>query len=103
MLSFRKPTNETVRRFLSHQDTLHFTYSAIGAVSSTPPPGFAVDHTRIKLGEGEQVFEAAKTAIQCWEHFQLGWVETSSRDIPIEKGQVVGVMAQALGLWCLNA
>ena len=103
MFSFRKPTNETVRIFLSQQDKLDFTYSAVGATSSTPPAGFVVDHTRVKLGKGKRVFDAAKAAIQCWEHFQRGWVETSSRDIPIEKGQVVGVMAQALGLWCLNA
>lgn len=103
MFSFRKPTNETVRRFLLQQDKLDFTYSAVGATCSTPPVGFVVDHTRIKLGNGKRVFEAAKDLIRCWEHFQLGWVKTSSRDIPIEKGQVVGVMAQALGLWCLNA
>lgn len=42
-------------------------------------------------------------AIKCWEHFQLGGVESSSRDIPIEKGQVVGVTARVFGLWSLNA
>ena len=103
MFSIRKPSSETIHRFLSKQDTLNFTYSAIGATSSTPPTGFVVDHTRIQLGNGKQVFDAAKTAIKCWEHFQLGWVESSSAAIPIETGQVVGVMARILGLWCLNA
>jgi uncharacterized protein (UPF0548 family) len=42
-------------------------------------------------------------AIKGWEHFQLGWVETSSKDIPIERGQVVGVMARVFRVWCLNA
>jgi uncharacterized protein (UPF0548 family) len=68
-----------------------------------PPAGFVVDHTRIQLGKGQPVFEAAKVAIKRWEHFQLGWVETSSKDIPIERGQIVGVMARAWGIWCLNA
>jgi uncharacterized protein (UPF0548 family) len=90
MFSFQKPSNESVRRFLSEQDHLNYTYSAVGATSSTPPSGFVVDHTRICLGDGELVFEAAKKAIRCWEHFQLGWVESSSRDIPIANGQVVG-------------
>jgi len=103
MFSFRKPSTESVRSFLSDQKNRDFTYSAVGATAGTPPAGFVVDHTRIKLGNGEQVFEAAKNAIRCWEHFQLGWVESSSRDIPIEKGQVVGVMARVVGLWCLNA
>lgn len=103
MFSIRKPSIQSVRCFLSEQDKLDFTYSAVGATSSTPPPGFVVDHTRIKLGEGEQVFEAAKKAMQSWEHFQLGWVESSSRDIPIEQGKIVGVMARVCGVWCLNA
>lgn len=103
MFSFRRPSVESVRRFLSEQDTLDFTYSAVGATFSTPPAGFVVDHTRIKIGEGERVFDAAKMAIKCWEHFQLGWVESSSRDISIEKGQVVGVTARVFGLWSLNA
>lgn len=103
MFSFQKPSNESVRRFLSEQDHLNYTYSAVGATSSTPPSGFVVDHTRICLGDGELVFEAAKKAIRCREHFQLGWVESSSRDIPIANGQVVGVMARIFGLWCLNA
>lgn len=103
MFSFQKPSDESVRRFLAEQDHLNYTYSAVGATFSTPPTGFVVDHTRINLGNGEKVFEAGKKAIRCWEHFQLGWVESSSRDIPIANGQVVGVMARIFGLWCLNA
>ena len=103
MFSFRKPATESVRTFLFDQKNRDFTYSAVGATEGTPPAGFVVDHTRIMLGKGEQTFEAAKNAIQCWEHFQLGWVETSSRDTPIEKGQVVGILARVFGLWCLNA
>jgi len=103
MFSVRKPSFECVLRLLSEQKNRDFTYSAVGATAGTPPAGFVVDHTRIQLGNGEQIFEAAKTAIKCWEQFQLGWVESSSRDIPIEKGQVVGVLARVFGLWCLNA
>lgn len=62
-----------------------------------------VDHTRIQLGKGQQVFDEAKNAIKRWEHFQRGWVETSSKDIPIERGQIVGVMARDFGVWCLSA
>ena len=103
MFSLRKPSTESVQGFLSDQKNRDFTYSAVGGTAGTPPAGFVVDHTRIQLGHGKLVFDAAKTAIKCWEHFQLGWAESSSRDIPIEKGQVVGVMARVFGLWCLNA
>ena len=103
MFSLRKPSSESICRFLSDQSNQDYTYSAVGGTAGTPPAGFVVDHTRIQLGKGQQVFDAAKMAIKRWEHFQLGWVETSSTDIPIERGQIVSVMARAFGIWCLNA
>src|ERR1700733_3912100 len=57
MLSLRKPSAESIHRFLAGQAKLPFTYSAVGATAGTPPAGFVVDHTRIKLGEGEPVFQ----------------------------------------------
>jgi uncharacterized protein (UPF0548 family) len=103
MFSLRKPSTESAHRFLSDQKNRHFTYSGVGGTSGTRPAGFVVDHTRIQLGKGKLVFDAAKTAIKCWENFQLCWVETSSMDVPFERGKIVGVMARVFGTWCLNA
>ena len=103
MFSFRKPSAETIRRFLAEQKKREFTYSAVGDTEKTPPAGFVVDHTRVRLGDGEQVFNEAKGILTRWRHFQLGWVETNSCDIPLEQGQVVGVLASVFGVWCLNA
>ena len=103
MLSLRKPSAESIRRFLAEQAKLPFTYSAVGATATTPPAGYVVDHTRIKLGEGEPVFRSAIAALQRWEQFRLGWVEAWSPDTPIQSGEVVAVMGRAIGLWWLNA
>ena len=103
MLSLRKPTAESIRPFLEAQANLPFTYSAVGATATTPPTGYVVDRTRIKLGEGEPVFHAARAALQRWEQFHLGWVEAWSPDTPIQSGEVVAVMGRAIGLWWLNA
>lgn len=103
MFSIQKPSYEEMGRFLADQRNQDFTYSAVGSIGGTAPSGFLVDHTRVLLGQGRTVFEAAKTALRRWEHFRLGWVETSSTDIPIEQGQVVGVLASVFGVWCLNA
>ncbi len=103
MLSLRKPSAESIRPFLEAQAKLPFSYSAVGATAETPPAGYAVDHTRIKLGEGEPVFHAANAALQRWEQFHLGWVEAWSPDTPIKSGEVVAVMGRAIGLWWLNA
>jgi uncharacterized protein (UPF0548 family) len=62
-----------------------------------------VDHTRVELGRGEQVFTAARAALERWQHFRLGWVETWPPSAPLRVGQVVAVLARSLGLWWLNA
>lgn len=101
-LTLRKPSADLLRSFLREQSELDFTYRAVGATSSTPPPGFIVDHTRIQLGIGEEVFLSAKSALQRWVQFQLGWVEAWPTDTPIQSGEVIAVMGHALGMWWRN-
>jgi len=103
MITLRKPSAETVRAFLASQSRLDFTYPEVGATATTPPGGYAVDHTRIRLGEGEAVFAAAQAALGRWEQFNLGWVQAWSPDDSIKAGGLVGVTGRALGLWWLNA
>ena len=102
MVSFQKPAVDSIRRFIAEQAKLDFSYSAVGASAATPPAGFVVDRTRIKLGEGEAVYESASAALRRWDHFKLGWVDVWSPETPIEAGEVVAVMGRALGLWWLN-
>ena len=103
MVSLRRPSTETIRGFLTVQSKLGFTYTAVGATASLPPADYVVDHTRIKLGQGEEVFMRAKSALGRWQQFRLGWVEVWSPETPIQTGEVVAVIARNLGLWWLNA
>jgi uncharacterized protein (UPF0548 family) len=103
MVSLRRPSGETIRAFLASQSGLGLTYEAVGATAAVPPEGYAVDHTRIKLGEGEEVFRRAKAALGRWEQFRLGWVEVWPSRATIEAGDLVVVVAHRLGLWWLNA
>jgi uncharacterized protein (UPF0548 family) len=103
MLSRRKPTAEVLRAFREAQAQLAFTYRAIGATASAAPAGYNLDHTRIRLGEGQEVFQAARTALERWQQFQLGWVEPWPTDTPLEAGAVVTILIRVLGLWALNA
>src|SRR4051794_36656464 len=103
MVSLRRPAGETIRAFLASQSGLGLTYEAVSATAGVPPEGYSVDHTRIKLGEGEGAFERAKAALRRWEQFCLGWVEACPRDTPIQAGVVVAVVARTFGLWWLNA
>lgn len=102
MLSFRKPAPQTIQRLLDGQRSTAFSYSAVGATANSPPAGFDVDHTRVKLGSGEQVFQAAGSALKRWEQFRLGWVEAYPAETPIEPGAVVAVVARAVGAWWIN-
>jgi uncharacterized protein (UPF0548 family) len=103
MLSLRKPTADSIRRFLAAQAKLDFTYSAVGATAEQPPAGFVVDHTRIALGNGEGAFLAARAGLQQWQQLRLGWLLTWPPESPIREGEVFAVVAHAIGLWWLNA
>ena len=103
MLSLREPTAVAIHRFLAEQAKLDFTYSAVGATAGNPPAGYVVDHTRVKLGDGEQVYEAAKAALKRWDQFRLGWLEAGPPETPIQQGVVVAIVAYSVGLWWLNA
>ena len=103
MLLFRKPKPDTIRRFLDDQGKLDFSYEDIGATASQPPAGYVVDHTRVKLGAGEEVFAAAKAALESWQQFQIGWLGAWPATTPIRQGEVVAVVARSIGLWWLNA
>jgi uncharacterized protein (UPF0548 family) len=103
MVSLRRPSPETLREFVASQSKFGFTYSSVGATATVPPAGYDVDHTRIKLGEGEAVFTRAKAALLRWDHFRLGWVEAWSPNTTIDKGDVLAVVARQAGLWWLNA
>ena len=103
MLSWRKPSAESIGHFLTAQAKLPFTYEAVGTTAEMPPAGYVVDRTRIKLGEGEAVFRLAIAALRRWEQFNLGWVVEWSPNTPIQANEVVAVMGRAIGLWWLNA
>jgi len=103
MLSSKKPSPDTIRRFLTAQAASEFTYSAVGATAGQPPAGFVVAHTRIKLGEGEKSFQIARAGLERWEQFNPGWLEAYSPEMRIQAGEVMAVLAHAIGLWWLNA
>jgi uncharacterized protein (UPF0548 family) len=103
MLSIRRPSSVKIGEFLAGQSKLGLTDASVRTTADVPPAGSAVSHTRIKLGEGEEVFSAARSALERWEQFRLGWVEAWPTETPIQAGKDVAVIARFLGLWWLNA
>jgi len=103
MVSLKRPSAEKIAAFLAAQVKLGFSYPAVGATSKQPPAGYQIDHTRVLLGLGEDVFERAKYELGRWGQFNLGWVEAWSADTPIQGGEAVAVMSRQFGLWWLSA
>jgi uncharacterized protein (UPF0548 family) len=100
---FRKPSKDDLRRFISSQRDLPFSYEEVGASrEGVLPEGYVVDRYRAKLGEGPKVYERAKEALRVWQQFDLSWVRLLPSGAPIEVGATVGVLARHYGFWSLN-
>lgn len=103
MFFFREPSEESIRAFISSQQDAPFSYSEVGATKHHPPSGYNVDHNRIKLGDGEDVYNRAVAALKIWGQFELGWVKIVPAGSPLVVGVTVAVRARAFGSWSLNA
>jgi uncharacterized protein (UPF0548 family) len=59
----RQPTDAAVHAYLQAQARLDFTYPDTGATAAIVPASYVVDHTRIRLGIGDEVFRRAKISL----------------------------------------
>lgn len=102
MFLLREPTDEQVREVLRAQKDLPFTYPEIGASRFGGPPGYPVNHHRVRLGAGPRVFSSATAALRNWAMYRLAWTRLCYPDAPIQLGTVVAVVVHHLGLWSIN-
>jgi len=98
-----KPSPETIKRFLDGQLEQPFSYPEVGATRATTPPGYNVDHNRIRLGEGREMFARAVGALKRWNMFEMDWVEIFPKNEPVVVGSTVAILVSHLGFWSLNA
>ena len=104
MFLARQPSVETIRKFISSQHDLPFSYPEVGATrSDEKPPGYNVDHNRVRLGDGEEVYLRAVAALRNWKQFDLGWVTIVPPKTPVEVGRIVAIQARTFGFWSLSA
>jgi uncharacterized protein (UPF0548 family) len=100
MFLLRRPSRETIARFLAESEGLRFSYEPIGLVKSEECP--SLDEASCVIGRGAGDFERARTALSEWKQFDLGWVELFPPNSPIAVGSVVAVLIRHLGFWSLN-
>jgi uncharacterized protein (UPF0548 family) len=97
-----KPSKDEVERFVDDLSTKHFSYPDVGASVYGAPKKYKVDHHRIRLGTGAEVWKRAVDGIRGWEMFNLGWTELCWPDAPIRWGTNVAVLIRHFGFYSLN-
>ena len=103
MLLPARPTPSKISEFLSQQLNSSFSYQEVGASDGTLPAGYNVDHNRVELGKGPEVFTAAIQAIKEWKMFNIGWCEVFPPRAAITRDTNVAILAHHLGFYSLNA
>ncbi len=98
-----RPTDAELQAFVDQQARCEYTYTQIGASAEGAPPGFTLDFNRVLLGEGNEVFAAACSALSNWQMFPAAWTRIYPRNAPIAPGTVVALQIQVFGTWWLNS
>jgi uncharacterized protein (UPF0548 family) len=100
-----EPSEARISEFLRAQRGAPFSYPEIGTTREGRGSlgGYAVDHNRARLGEGEATFHRAVAALRAWKMFDFGWIGVFPSDAPIETGTTVAVLARHHGFRSLNA
>ena len=103
MFLLAKPDPKRIERFLAAQRHRTFSYREVGHSLKGAPPGYRVDHHRVRIGEGRAAFARAVEAVRGWKMFDLGWVSLWPAAAPLEAGTTVAVRVRHFGFWSLHA
>lgn len=103
MWSLTFPSDLRITAFLAEQKELDYSYPEVGASREGSPSGYNIDHNRVFIGSGKNIFEASCQALRDWKMFPEAWTKIIPIAAPIQQGQVVAMVARAYSLWWLNA
>lgn len=101
---FYPPDTESLHSFLLKESSLPYSYPEVGQTRQTEKvSGYDNDFNVQVLGQGEAVWEAAKTAIRIWRMFPDDWTRIWPESIPIREKELVVMQARVLGWWWINS
>src|SRR5256884_993693 len=103
MFCLSKPSRDSICAFISSQKIERFSYGEVGCSRHGAPKGYTVDHNRVSLGQGADIYERAKNAVRGWKMFDMPWIVLCWPDVPIETGATVAALVSHAGFWSLNA
>lgn len=105
--SLEKPTEERIDAIIAQSQDQPYSYPDVGATQHmlTQKPfstTYVMDHNRVQLGAGSDLFEQAKRALSQWRMCNLGWAEICGTAKPIEPGTVIACVPKMFGIWLIN-
>lgn len=102
MFTLFEPSDAQIKEFLADQKDLPFSYKEVGASQKLIPADYPINHHRIRLGNGADVYARAKDAIRRWTMYKLAWTRLYPPDAPIAEGEIVCTVVNHLGFWSMN-
>jgi uncharacterized protein (UPF0548 family) len=81
----------------------NWSYAERGATRNQSPKGYQHDEADFCLGQGELLFEAAKSLLLKWKMFPAPWTRIYDPNPQFKTGMNVGVWFRFGGLWWGNA
>lgn len=104
MFFIQHPSPQIIERFQRTAEQDSFSYPELRAtLNDALPSGYNIDHNRVRLGHGRDIFERARVALAEWKMFDLGWVELIHPVARAASDQTVLILACAWGFYSLSA
>lgn len=97
LFQFTLPTDAQLDKLITIQQDAELTYNKNNI------KGYDKDINQIFLGNGEDVWAAAKQAMADWSMFPDGWARIYYQKPIFTEGDIVVMCAHVLGIWWLNA
>ena len=104
MLHFAKPKPTTLDSYLTEQRVLNYSYELVGGTKTNEvPEGFDSDCSRVLLGYGERVFDAACQLVREWKMMPRPWTAVYPAKVQLVPEAAVVVIARAFCCWWSNS
>lgn len=97
-----KPDLQTLAQVDAAHADAPWTYAQRGATQGAMPEGWTHQEVWAPVGQGRASFEAARSALQRYAHFDLGWVTPLSHDVPLVPGERFTFASYQLGVWVIS-
>ncbi len=98
------PTTKNLDEFISAELPKDYTYPEVGATQTAERfAHYDHDCNQVILGEGEIVWQKAKSALRNWQQFPLPWTRIYPNTTELKEGKIVVVLFRLFGIWWRNS